>query len=32
MTSALIDQGLEAGYPASDIDTGAEVMDASEHR
>jgi ABC-type sugar transport system substrate-binding protein len=27
MTSALMYQGLEAGYPASDIDTGAEMVD-----
>jgi ribose transport system substrate-binding protein len=29
MTAALIYQGLERGYPASDIDTGAEIVDAS---
>jgi ABC-type sugar transport system substrate-binding protein len=29
MTSALIYQGLEVGYPASDIDTGAEIIDAT---
>jgi ribose transport system substrate-binding protein len=29
MTSALIYQGLERGYPASDIDTGAEIIDSS---
>jgi len=29
LTSALIYQGLERGYPASDIDTGAEIVDAS---
>lgn len=29
MTSALMYQGLEAGYPASDIDTGAEMVDST---
>lgn len=29
LTSALIYQGLERGYPASDIDTGAEVIDST---
>lgn len=29
LSSALIYQGLEAGYPASDINTGAEMVDAS---
>ena len=29
MTSALMYQGLEVGYPASDIDTGAELVDAT---
>jgi len=29
LTSALIYQGLEVGYPASDIDTGAELVDAT---
>ena len=29
LTSALIYQGLEIGYPASDIDTGAEMIDAT---
>ncbi|MBS1251581.1 MAG: hypothetical protein MAG451_00614 [Anaerolineales bacterium] len=29
LTAALIYQGLERGYPASDIDTGAEVIDSS---
>lgn len=29
LTSALIYQGLERGYPASDIDTGAEIVDKS---
>ena len=29
LTSALIYQGLERGYPASDIDTGAEIVDSS---
>lgn len=29
LTSALIYQGLEAGYPASDIDTGAELIDST---
>lgn len=29
MTSALMYQGLEVGYPASDIDTGAEIIDAT---
>jgi ABC-type sugar transport system substrate-binding protein len=29
LTSALMYQGLEVGYPASDIDTGAELVDAT---
>jgi ABC-type sugar transport system substrate-binding protein len=29
LTSALIYQGLEIGYPASDIDTGAELIDST---
>ena len=29
LTSALIYQGLERGYPASDIDTGAEIVDST---
>ena len=29
MTSALMYQGLEVGYPASDINTGAELIDAT---
>ena len=29
LTSALIYQGLEAGLPASDIDTGAEIIDST---
>jgi ribose transport system substrate-binding protein len=29
LTASLIYQGLERGYPASDIDTGAELVDAS---
>lgn len=29
LTAALIYQGLEAGYPASDIDTGAEIVDST---
>ena len=29
LTAALIFQGLERGYPASDINTGAEVIDSS---
>lgn len=29
LTSALMYQGLEAGYPASDIDTGAEMVDST---
>jgi ribose transport system substrate-binding protein len=29
LTSALIYQGLERGYPASDIDTGAELIDST---
>ena len=29
MSAALIYQGLERGYPASDIDTGAEIIDAT---
>jgi len=29
MAAALIYQGLERGYPASDIDTGAEIVDST---
>jgi len=29
LTAALIYQGLERGYPASDIDTGAEIVDST---
>jgi len=29
LTSALIYQGLEVGYPAADINTGAEIVDAT---
>jgi len=29
LSAALIYQGLERGYPASDIDTGAEIIDAT---
>jgi ribose transport system substrate-binding protein len=29
MTAAMIYQGLERGYPASDLDTGAEIVDAA---
>ena len=29
MTAAMIYQGLERGYPASDLDTGAEIVDST---